>query len=110
MSDQNVRAKSKYEAPVIVPLGEMARGSGACQAGSSVVAPACSAGGADSAVIDCTAGATAVHACTMGATAQTACTAGPTNIGGTCSAGGSANPTCTGGASPGVGCSAGGNQ
>jgi hypothetical protein len=108
MSDQNAKGKPKYESPVIVPLGEMAKGSGVCSTGSSVVTPSCAAGGADSAVIDCTAGPTAARACTAGNTAQTACTAGPTNVGATCSAGGSANPTCTGGATPASGCVGGG--
>jgi hypothetical protein len=110
MSDKEKRIKPKYETPTVVPLGEMAKGSGACGTGSNVVAPACSPGGADSAPIDCAPGATATRDCTMGGTAQRACTAGPTNIGGTCSAGGSANPTCTGGAAPGSGCGPGGNQ
>jgi hypothetical protein len=32
----NDKEKSKYEAPILMPLGEMAKGSGACEAGSSV--------------------------------------------------------------------------
>jgi hypothetical protein len=114
MSNRNAKGKAKYESPILVPLGEMAKGSGVCTTGSSVAFPACSAGsshtggvscstgsGFGGAVIDCTAGATATRACTAGATANTACTAGPSNNGGTCSAGGSASPTCTGGAAPG---------
>ena len=102
MPDKNVKGKSKYEAPILVPLGEMAKGSGACGAGSSGLPEACSAGtGVEVSPINCTAGTTATTACTAGATAQTACTAGPANNGATCSAGGSASPTCTGGAAPG---------
>ena len=80
MSDQKAKGKSKYETPILVPLGEMARGSGACTPGSG-----------DS------------GACTSGGLANIACTAGPFNIGATCSAGGHANPTCTGGAQPATG-------
>ncbi len=32
----NANKKSKYEPPIIMPLGEMAKGSGACSSGSSV--------------------------------------------------------------------------
>jgi hypothetical protein len=75
---QNAKGKPKYEAPILVPLGEMTEASGACAPGSG-----------DS------------GDCTAGGLANNACTAGPFNTGGTCSAGGSANPTCTGGALPG---------
>ena len=78
MSKKDERTKPKYEAPIVVALGEMARGAGACTAGPSDV-----------------------DACTAGGLAQTACTAGPTNNGATCTSGGSASPTCTGGAAPG---------
>ena len=44
MPGQNTKGKSKYESPVLVPLGELARGSGACGGGSSVIAPSCSPG------------------------------------------------------------------
>lgn len=107
MSNNNVKMKSQYESPILVPLGEMAKGSGVCTTGSSVVPVLCTAGAADAGAVgasDCTAGSGATSACTAGNTAQTACTAGPTNIGGTCSAGGQANPTCTGGAAPTSGC------
>jgi hypothetical protein len=104
MSNQNVNAKPNYESPILVPLGEIAKGSGLCATGSAVAPTLCAAGGGDAGVIDCTAGQTAARSCTQGATAKTACTAGPVNIGGTCSAGGQANPTCTGGATPVSGC------
>jgi hypothetical protein len=76
MSDQNVKGKSKYESPVLIPLGEMAKGSGVCVTGSSVVAPSCIPGAADSAVIDCTAGSQATRDCTAGTNATRDCTAG----------------------------------
>ncbi len=78
MSNNEKSAQPKYEAPILVPLGEMAKGAGACVAGSGDRGD-----------------------CTMGGLADNACTAGPVNNGGTCSAGGSASPTCTGGAAPG---------
>ena len=92
---------SKYESPVLVPLGEMAKGSGVCSVGSSVVAPTCDTGTTDSAVIDCTAGPTAVRDCTAGTAALRDCTAGVSATGSTCSQGGHASPTCTGGTIPG---------
>lgn len=101
MSNQ-AEGKPKYETPTIVPLGEMAKGSGACTAGSSVIpdpatcAPfggvTCSAG--TSPVDYCSAGtcATALGAsyCSAGFTASATayCSAG--NSGGACSNGGSA--------------------
>ncbi|PKN38861.1 MAG: hypothetical protein CVU62_01280 [Deltaproteobacteria bacterium HGW-Deltaproteobacteria-2] len=78
MSKKDEGTKPKYEAPIVIPLGGLAKGAGACTAGS---------GDTD--------------ACTAGPLAQTACTAGVTNNGATCSDGGSASPTCTGGTSPG---------
>lgn len=35
MSDQNAKGKVKYESPILVPLGEMAKAIGACTAGAS---------------------------------------------------------------------------
>ena len=87
---------SKYESPILVPLGEMAKGSGVCEVGTSVVAPACVAGAADSAVIDCTAGLTAERDCTAGTAALRDCTAGVAATGTTCSAGDHA-VSCTAG-------------
>ena len=103
MSEKDVKGKSKYESPVLVPLGEVAKGSGACTPGSAGTGAACTAGGAVGVnPINCTAGSNATDACTAGNTAKVACTAGPANIGATCSAGGTANPTCTSGATPGT--------
>jgi len=79
---------SKYESPILVPLGEMAKGSGgACVAGSTDAVD-CTAGTA--AYNNCTdAGVAALVACTAGNSALTACTAGPVATTTTCSAGGS---------------------
>jgi len=98
MSDQNAKGKSKYESPILVPLGEMAIGSGACSTGSGVVcAPyggaTCSNTGS-SPVDYCDAGVcanqNAASYCSAGTTASSTayCTAG--NSGGTCNNGASA--------------------
>jgi hypothetical protein len=96
MSDQNVKGKSKYESPILVRLGEMAKGSGACTVGSSVVAPACSPGAADAAVLDCTAGLTATRDCTAGTASLRACSAGISALP-ACTAGTAATGACTAG-------------
>jgi hypothetical protein len=88
----------KYESPVFAPLGEIAKGSGLCEAGSGVIAPTCVAGAADSAVIDCTAGSTATRDCSAGTAAANNCTQGD-----------SALPACTAGISATGACTAGGN-
>jgi len=67
MSNQNVIEKPKYEPPIVVPLGEIARGSGACTTGS---------GDTDT----CTAGGLALTACTAGTAALGACTGGTANL------------------------------
>ena len=67
MSKKDEKTKPKYEAPTVVPLGEIAKGSGADD---------CTAGYA--AASYCTAGSVAVTACTDGGAAGTACTAGGT--------------------------------
>jgi hypothetical protein len=65
MSDNEKRAKPKYEAPVIVPLGGLAHGTGYCEAGSSASDGYCTAGIA--AASACTAGGVAAGAaCTEG--------------------------------------------
>jgi hypothetical protein len=96
MAGQNAKGKLKYESPILVPLGEMAKGSGVCTVGSSVAVVACSPGPADAAVIDCTAGPTATRDCTAGTTALRDCTAGVAATGTTCSAGDHA-ASCTAG-------------
>jgi hypothetical protein len=100
MSNQNAKGKSKYESPILVPLGGLAKGSGVCVTGSSVVPVACSAGGADagsrctcgaapvSDFIDCSAGEYASRDCVAGPRATRDCTAGECAKDTTCSAGG----------------------
>ena len=66
MSDKEKRTKPKYEAPTVVALSELAKGAGACSAGSSDA-------------VDCTAGGAALNACTAGTSALVACTAGTAN-------------------------------
>lgn len=75
MSDKNAKGKSKYESPVLVPLGEMAKGSGYCRTGS---------GASDG---DCTSGGSAASYCTAGTSAGTACTAGNVASAAACTAG-----------------------
>jgi hypothetical protein len=64
MSDNKQRTKPKYEAPTVIPLTELARGTGECRAGSGA-----SEG-------DCTAGTLAASYCTAGTSPTTACTDG----------------------------------
>ncbi|MBP1731110.1 MAG: hypothetical protein H6Q55_1539 [Deltaproteobacteria bacterium] len=66
MSKKDERTKPKYEAPIVVPLGDLARGAGACTAGS---------GDTDT----CTDGGLALTACTNGTAATAACTSGGAN-------------------------------
>ena len=110
MSEQNAKEKLKYESPILVPLGEIARGSGVCTAGSSVVTTVtCDAGGEDvalactcgpdpaySSAIDCTAGYYASNDCTAGPTANRDCTAG-TCAARACTAGTAATTACEAG-------------
>lgn len=108
MPDQKARKKSKYESPVLVPLGEMAKGSGVCTAGSSVVAPACGPGGADVGSY-CTCGAAPtgrLEDCGAGDYAYRDCTAGP-NAPRDCSRGECAQRACTAGVDATAGCTAG---
>ncbi len=96
MSSQNAKGKSKYESPILVPLGEMAKGSGLCEAGSSVAPVACSPGAADTGALDCTAGSTATRDCTAGTAAVRNCSQGVSAIP-ACTAGNSATGACTAG-------------
>ena len=103
MSSQNAKGKSKYESPVLIPLGEMAqgemaKGSGVCETGSGVAFPACSPGGADGAAIDCTAGVTATQDCTPGTSATRNCSQGVSALP-ACTAGNAAVGACTAGGS-----------
>jgi hypothetical protein len=67
MSKKDEGIKPKYEAPTIIPLGGLAKGVGACTAGS---------GDTDT----CTAGGLAGTACTAGPIAHDGCTAGPVKV------------------------------
>ena len=114
MTNRNESGKAKYEAPIIVPLGTMAKGSGVCATGSSVVpaalcspgavdAPDCAAGVTDNAnggggggPIDCVAGPTATRDCTAGYSALRNCSAGTAALP-ACSGGTAATLACTGG-------------
>jgi hypothetical protein len=114
MSDQNTKGKTKYESPVIVPLGEMAKGAGACTTGSGY-SGACvynPGGDAPYGVATCSAGvkpdnycsagttATAISAsyCSAGTTASDYCSAGncaPGSAGYCTSSGTDAGAACT---------------
>lgn len=84
---EDVLSKKAYQSPIVMDLGELARGSGDCLAGSGVT-------------IDCTAGPTAIQDCTQGGTATRACTAGNSAVV-ACSAGDvDTTGGCTGGATP----------
>ena len=86
MSDKNTGRKLKYEAPVMIPLGTLARGLGYCSTGSGASDGYCEPGAAAAAY--CTAGIAAGTACTQGGAALTAaCTAGDSAVG-ACTAGG----------------------
>ena len=82
MSDQSEKEKPKYESPIVVPLGEMAKGTGAyCAAGGTPMPPGnyCAEGTitVSGSPGYCEAGGTASPGyCTAGTTAETACTAG----------------------------------
>jgi hypothetical protein len=73
MADNERRTKPKYEAPTVVPLGEMARGAGACTPGSADIETCTSTGGA--ALVTCTNGISAAATCTSnGGSALVTCT------------------------------------
>lgn len=61
--EKRIKPRPKYEAPTVVELGALARGAGACTAGS---------GDTDT----CTDGGAAFTACTAGTVATVGCTAG----------------------------------
>jgi hypothetical protein len=93
---------TKYESPVFAPLGAIAKGSGICTAGSSVVSQTCFTGDADAGAYctcgtaagappagpDCSAGTYANQDCSAGTSATRDCTAGTCAKDVTCSAGG----------------------
>jgi hypothetical protein len=68
MSDNEKRTKPKYEAPIVVPLGGLARGTGDAT---------------------CTPGAAATDTCTVGGAATQTCTSNGSYATGTCTALGS---------------------
>jgi hypothetical protein len=72
MVDKEKKTKPKYEAPIVVPLGEMARGAGDCSPGSGDTGTCTSVGGA--ATGTCTHGVSASATCTNGVSAITTCT------------------------------------
>jgi hypothetical protein len=110
MSEKNPKRKSKYESPIVAPLGEIAKGSGVCSAGSSVAPAACVPGGADTVGLACTCGPSPVGPtdCSAGQYAAQDCSAGP-SANRDCSRGTCAVRDCTAGVSAtGTTCSAGG--
>ena len=108
MSDKNLKGKSKYESPILVPLGEMAKGAGSCSTGSSGAPEVCNTGGTVTpSPPACTAGVTASTTCTAGGLATGACTMG-TSATSACSAGNNTLPACTAGTIATGACTAGG--
>jgi hypothetical protein len=104
MSNKNAEGKPKYESPILVPLGGLARGSGVCSAGSSVSGGVpwgnigiCTTGTCVyPGISDCAPGYTASNDCTAGPTANRDCTAGTCALR-ACTAGTAATSACTGG-------------
>ena len=79
--------KKTYQSPMVMGLGELARGSGICDNGSSPTIDEinCTAGPAASAA--CTAGGSALNQCTAGLSALLACSEGTATTTGACTAG-----------------------
>lgn len=76
MSEKDKRARPRYEAPIVVALGEMARGAGTeCIPGSSAVGY-CYSGGTASGSGYCSTGTIADGYCTDGLAPNGYCTAG----------------------------------
>jgi len=104
MSGKNAKRESQYESPVLVPLGEMAKGSGACSHGSSVAGGVpwgnigtCTVGVCVTpGITDCVPGYTATNDCTAGPTANRDCSAGTCALR-ACTAGTTATAACTAG-------------
>lgn len=72
---EHLTVKKAYQSPIVMDLGELARGLGQCAAGdgNNVYCEA----GTQAGVGYCTAGTSPGTACTEGVNASTACTAGP---------------------------------
>jgi|APFre7841882654_1041346.scaffolds.fasta_scaffold196622_2 hypothetical protein len=90
MSENKRTNKPRYESPVALPLGEMAKGSGDCSTGSVVtVGLRCSDGNKTSmecleggaAGVDCTEGGAAGVSCTGLGGAAASCTLGLVGLG-----------------------------
>ena len=81
--------KPRYEPPIMIDLGGMAKGKGDCVAGLTDTGARCTAGTSN--LLACTAGTAAQNECTSGTSAILACT----NVGAAavnaCSPGGSNN-------------------
>ena len=103
MSVQDAKGKFRYETPIIVPLGEIAKGSGVCISGSSVLpgsTGSCTAGPCltpPPVDTDCVPGYTATRDCTEGTTACRDCTDAGVAALNACTAGNSAIVACTAG-------------
>ena len=74
MPEDVKRKKPKYEAPTVVLLGGLAKGTGSCGPGSLANEGDCTSG--STAESYCTAGGGTGSACTAGTSAPSACTAG----------------------------------
>lgn len=104
MTKTNNKETLVYASPILVPLGALAKGSGQCTAGSSVIPEnECAAG--SSVIPDNQCVNTGID-CTAGGTATQDCSAGPTACR-DCSAGTAAVRACTAGTAATVGCTAG---
>ena len=69
----NANKKSKYEPPILMPLGEMAKGSGACTPGSSVGTgfnPGCLDYAGPWGALTCSPGSAPVEYCSQGINAN----------------------------------------
>ncbi len=110
MTKKYNKEKLVYASPILIPLGELAKGSGQCTAGSSVIpgddggddgGGGGGGGGGEPGMCvntgtDCTAGSTATNDCTAGPTACRDCSAGTAAVRG-CTAGTAATAGCTAG-------------
>jgi hypothetical protein len=71
--------KPRYESPILIDLGDMAKGKGSyCAPGPLDTGTYCTAGGSNP--LACTAGTAAFNACTEGTAAQLACTGGNAEV------------------------------
>lgn len=99
MTKKYNKEKLVYASPILIPLGELAKGSGQCTAGSAVIPEDGEPGTPGTCVntgTDCTAGSTATNDCTAGPTACRDCSAGTAAVR-ACTAGTAATAGCTAG-------------